>query len=90
MPLYEYRCQSCESHTEVVQRFDDPPRATCEECGGELKKLISAPAFHLKGEGWYVTDYARKGDKGQGKNAKDGDAKDGGAKEAKDDGGKKA
>ncbi len=90
MPLYEYRCQNCDSHTEVMQRFADPPLATCEECGGELKKLISAPAFHLKGEGWYVTDYARKGDKDQGKKAKEGGDKEGGAKEAKDAGGGKA
>ncbi len=60
MPLYEYQCLSCEDVTEVIQRMSDPLLSTCEECGGELKKLVSAPAFQFKGSGWYVTDYARK------------------------------
>ncbi len=60
MPLYEYECQSCGKRTEVLQRFDDPPPAVCPSCGGELKKLISSPAFQFKGTGWYVTDYAGK------------------------------
>ena len=70
MPLYEYRCQSCGPHTEVMQRFSDPPLATCDECGGELKKLLSAPAFQFKGTGWYVTDF-RDNDKKK-KDAKEG------------------
>ncbi len=61
MPLYEYQCQSCGDVTEVIQRLSDDPLSTCDECGGELKKLISAPAFQFKGSGWYVTDYADKG-----------------------------
>jgi len=67
MPIYEYECLSCNTRTEVMQRFSDPPLATCNDCGGELRKLISAPAFQFKGEGWYVTDYARKGGNGSGK-----------------------
>ncbi len=43
-----------------MQKMADPPLSECEECGGELKKLVSAPAFQFKGTGWYVTDYARK------------------------------
>jgi putative FmdB family regulatory protein len=67
MPIYEYACESCGRVTEVIQRLDDPPLAACPECGGAVKKLFSAPAFQFKGEGWYVTDYARKGgDKGGG------------------------
>lgn len=65
MPIYEYQCQQCEERTEVMQRISDDPLTRCESCGGDLKKLISAPAFQFKGSGWYVTDYARKdGDKG--------------------------
>ena len=92
MPLYEYRCQSCSSHIEVMQRFSDPPLATCDECGGELKKLLSAPAFQFKGDGWYVTDYARKDAKGKDKKAKSAggkETKDKGDKPAKDAGEKK-
>ncbi len=61
MPLYEYQCQSCGNVTEVIQRLSEDPLSICDECGGELKKLISAPAFQFKGSGWYVTDYADKG-----------------------------
>jgi putative FmdB family regulatory protein len=56
MPLYEYQCRSCGQKTEVLQSFNDPPRTVCEACGGELKKLMSAPAVQFKGSGWYVTD----------------------------------
>ena len=66
MPLYEYRCTSCNRLTEALQRFDDPPLAVCPHCGGELKKLLSAPAFQLKGSGWYKTDYAAKPRGGKG------------------------
>ena len=61
MPLYEYQCRSCGQRTEVLQSFSDAPRTVCEACGGELKKLISAPAVQFKGSGWYVTDYAKSG-----------------------------
>ena len=68
MPIYEYQCLTCGKQTEVLQRLSDAPLETCEDCGGELKKLISAPAFQFKGSGWYVTDYAGKGN---GKDGKD-------------------
>ncbi len=61
MPLYEYECGRCGKRTEVIQRVGDPPPESCSECGGALRRLLSAPAFQFKGSGWYVTDYARKG-----------------------------
>lgn len=64
MPIYEYQCKECDRRLEALQRLSEPPLTTCPECGGELKKLLSAPAFQFKGEGWYVTDYARKGKEG--------------------------
>lgn len=60
MPIYEYECQSCGKRTEVLQRMDEAPLAACPQCGGEVKKLVSAPAVQFKGSGWYVTDYAGK------------------------------
>ena len=61
MPIYEYRCQHCEQHTELVQKFSDPPATHCPHCEQEkLTKVISAAAFHLKGSGWYVTDFRDK------------------------------
>ncbi len=61
MPLYEYRCHGCGKTIEVLQKFSDEPLKTHEDCGGELERLISASAFHLKGSGWYVTDYGKSG-----------------------------
>ena len=60
MPIYEYQCEACGQVEEVIQRFSDPPLATCPQCSGKLHKLISQSSFHLKGSGWYVTDYAKK------------------------------
>ena len=60
MPLYEYQCTKCGQRTEALQRLNVPPLTVCPQCGGELRKLVSAPAFQFKGSGWYVTDYAGK------------------------------
>lgn len=60
MPIYEYQCNKCGQHTEVLQKFSDVPLRKCEACNGKMKKLISQSTFHLKGTGWYVTDYANK------------------------------
>lgn len=62
MPIYEYACDACQTTFEALQKFSDDPLAACEACGApDPRKLVSAAAFHLKGDGWYVTDYARKG-----------------------------
>jgi putative FmdB family regulatory protein len=58
MPFYEYECNACKHHTEVLQKISDPPLKKCPECGKQaLKRLISAPVFRLKGGGWYETDF---------------------------------
>ena len=61
MPIYEYRCLDCGHQFELMQKFSDPPAETCTSCAGTVQKLISRSAFHLKGSGWYVTDYGRNG-----------------------------
>ncbi len=61
MPLYEYECEKCGRLLEVIQKFSDEPLSECTECGGKLERLLSAPAIQFKGSGWYITDYARKG-----------------------------
>lgn len=58
MPIYEYECTECGSIEEVLQKFSDKSLSTCRHCKGKLHKLISNSSFHLKGTGWYVTDYA--------------------------------
>lgn len=58
MPIYEYQCAACGRVVEKFQKVSDPPLNDCPACGGSLSKIISSCAFHLKGSGWYVTDYA--------------------------------
>jgi putative FmdB family regulatory protein len=77
LPLYEYECPK-DGTFERIQKFSDPPLEACPTCGGPIEKLASAPAIQFKGTGWYITDYARKGD-GAGK-------KDGGKDAGKDTG----
>jgi putative FmdB family regulatory protein len=86
VPLYEYQCPKC-GRFELIRKFSDEPLTICPTCGNEIQKLASAPAFHLKGTGWYVTDYAKKsgagasseGNSGEGKSgeSKSGDSKSG-------------
>jgi len=66
MPIYEYSCQKC-GVVEVTQRITEKPLAKCPKCKSKVKKLISNTSFQLKGTGWYVTDYARKGQNGEAK-----------------------
>jgi len=60
MPIYEYECSKCGHVEEVLQKFSDKPLSKCSLCSGKLRKLMSQSTFHLKGSGWYVTDYAKK------------------------------
>jgi putative FmdB family regulatory protein len=58
VPLYEYQCKQCAHRFEKIQSFSAPEEKVCPECGGEVERLISAPAIQFKGAGWYVNDYA--------------------------------
>ena len=63
MPIYEYRCSTCNHEIEIIQKLSDPELSDCPACGQpKLKKLISAVGFRLKGSGWYETDF-KSGDK---------------------------
>ena len=58
MPIYEYACKSCEHTLDALQKMSDEKLVDCPECGKpELKRLLSAPRFRLKGQGWYETDF---------------------------------
>lgn len=69
MPLYEYQCEGCGERFEMIQKFSDEPLTTHEKCGGQVHRLLSAPALQFKGSGWYITDYAKAktGDNGASK-----------------------
>jgi putative FmdB family regulatory protein len=58
MPFYEYQCNNCGHALEAMQKVSDPPLKKCPDCGKpQLRKLMSAPVFRLKGGGWYETDF---------------------------------
>ncbi|MBI5634599.1 MAG: zinc ribbon domain-containing protein [Nitrospirae bacterium] len=67
MPIYEYKCEKCRKHHEIMQKITEKPLTVCPSCGGSMKKLISSTSFVLKGSGWYVTDYGDKNRRGTGK-----------------------
>lgn len=60
MPIYEYVCKKCGHEFELIQKFSDPPAKKCPSCKGKVEKKPSLSSFHLKGGGWYLTDYSRK------------------------------
>ncbi|MDO9559583.1 MAG: zinc ribbon domain-containing protein [Syntrophales bacterium] len=60
MPIYEYKCKKCGKEYEIFQRITASDRTSCKFCKGPAQKLISRTTFHLKGSGWYATDYGGK------------------------------
>ena len=94
MPIYEYQCTDCGHRLETIQRFSDAPLTDCPSCSkSALKKLLSAPAFRLKGSGWYETDF-KSGDKrniaGSGDSDSGASDKSGGEKSGDKSGGDKS
>jgi len=92
MPIYEYACRKCSHTLDVLQKMSDEPLVECPACGEpELRRLISAPRFRLKGAGWYETDFKKdnqrnvlkKDDETPGKDK--GETKKDGAAEGKPD-----
>ena len=82
MPLYEYACDACGRHFERIQKYSDPPIATCPTCGAPVRKLLSSPAIQFKGSGFYATDYPKQSMKGksEGGESKAGESKAGESK----------
>ena len=73
MPIYAYRCSSCGYEQDVLQKISAAPLTDCPSCGKpDFHKQLSAPAFQLKGTGWYVTDFRDNGTKPAGQDAKPG------------------
>lgn len=76
MPIYAYRCDHCGVEKDVLQKLSDAPLAVCPDCGAEaFHKRLSAPAFQLKGSGWYVTDFRDGAKKPPAAEGTSGDAK---------------
>ena len=68
MPIYAYKCSSCEHELDVLQRISDAPLTVCPACGAAaLCKQLTAAGFQLKGSGWYATDFKHGSTKADGK-----------------------
>lgn len=64
MPTYDYQCGKCGVEFEREQRITEPPVKTCPKCKSrQVKRLLSAPGFILKGGGWYADGYGSGGKK---------------------------
>jgi len=93
MPLYEYECTKCHHRVEKIQKFSDPHMKKCPDCGGRVELVISAPAAHFKGSGFYVTDYPNKssraaassGSSSEGESSTKASSKDSSSKESSGD-----
>tara|TARA_B110000908_G_C10182466_1_gene416366 strand:+ start:742 stop:1020 length:279 start_codon:yes stop_codon:yes gene_type:complete len=76
MPIYEYQCHQCNHQFEVLQKVSDASISGCPECGqSDVKKLVSATSFRLKGSGWYETDFKSKPEDKSLSNSNSSDAK---------------
>jgi putative FmdB family regulatory protein len=73
MPLYEYWCEDCQTTIEIIQKFSDPELSKCDKCGGDVERLLSAPAIRFKGSGWYVNDYGNNNNGGANRSDKSPD-----------------
>ena len=79
MPIYAYRCDECGAEKDVLQKISDAPLTRCTQCGAEaFHKVLTAPAFQLKGSGWYVTDFRDGGNKSKPETTKPETASAGG------------
>jgi putative FmdB family regulatory protein len=86
MPLYEYKCTACNRHIEKIQKFSDPEITTCPHCGGQLERVLSAPAVSFKGGGWYADGYGNA----KPKSSSDSSSNSAGASSSSDSGGSSA
>ena len=60
MPIYAYACKKCDHTLDALQKMAEAPLVDCPSCGeAALKRLLSAPRFRLKGQGWYETDFKK-------------------------------
>jgi putative FmdB family regulatory protein len=77
MPTYEYRCRDCGHSFDIVQKMSDDQLTHCPECGGDLRKVFTAPAISFKGSGFYANDHGSKSKKPTGgDSAEKGDSAD--------------
>ncbi len=64
MPIYELACKECGDQYERILSFSSSVLPACPTCGSvEVMRLLSKPAIHFKGSGWYITDSKKEDEK---------------------------
>jgi putative FmdB family regulatory protein len=71
VPIYEYKCENAHVF-DVMQKMSDEPLTSCIECGAPASRVLTAPAVHFKGSGFYNTDYGKRKGGGNGASADGG------------------
>jgi putative FmdB family regulatory protein len=75
VPIYEYKCDN--GHVfDVMQKMADEPLTACVECGAPAHRVLTAPAVHFKGSGFYNTDYGKRKGGGNGSSGNEGSSGD--------------
>ncbi|HEY2717307.1 MAG TPA: FmdB family zinc ribbon protein [Solirubrobacterales bacterium] len=86
MPIYEYKCENAHVF-DVMQKMADEPLTECIECGAPATRVLTAPAVHFKGSGFYNTDYGKRRGGGNGGSSESGGGDSGGGDSKSSDSG---
>jgi putative FmdB family regulatory protein len=71
VPIYEYKCDN--GHVfDVLQKMSEESLTECVECGAPAVRVLTAPAVHFKGSGFYNTDYGKRKGGGNGSSGSEG------------------
>ena len=54
MPIYEYKCVTCNSVTEVQRNFGEDREPVC--CESSMQRVWTSPGVIFNGSGFYSTD----------------------------------
>ena len=64
MPIYELACKECGNQYERIVSFSSTDLPACPACSSvDVTRLLSQPAIHFKGSGWYITDSKKEDEK---------------------------
>ena len=68
MPTYNYKCNHCDVEFSVFQSINDKALTDCDKCDklDSINRVITGgTGMIFKGDGFYLTDYAKKDNKKQ-------------------------
>lgn len=60
MPIFDYRCPTCNFTKEVLQKSSETVKPECPNCNSSMEKQLGLSNFQLKGSGWFKDGYSSK------------------------------